>query len=311
MNTKLRSEATIGAIALFSGVGVHGGNKSTIKILPAPENLGIVFKRIDIVDKNPYISLSPESVVECNLCTCIANNDGVTVSVVEHLLAAFRITGITNALIEVNSDEIPIMDGSAIEFVNEIKKIGIVRQRPFVQGIVIKKEVVAEFQGGKIAIYPSKKCNVTVNLNYDRINPIVGKYNKYMFDMSGDLSELACARTFGWVEDQELIRSRGFGLGASEKNTIGIGPGGTILNTGGLRNQAEFVMHKSLDLLGDLFVLGCDIIGRIECLNPSHALNNLLLKTLMMEIENHEMGAEQQERYDFMTEPYLLGANLV
>ncbi|MDR1289249.1 MAG: UDP-3-O-acyl-N-acetylglucosamine deacetylase [Holosporales bacterium] len=295
MSTKLRSEATVGAAVSFEGIGVHGGNRASIRILPAPDNLGVVFKRTDISGKNPYISLSPEAVVSPDLCTRITNNDGITISVIEHLLAAFRITGITNALVEVDSDEIPIMDGSAKEFVDGIKEVGTIRQRPSVPAILIKKDVVVECQTGRIIIRPARKYHVAVKLDYARINPVIGKYNRYSFDSEDDLIELSRARTFGWSEDWEVVRSRGFGLGASEENTVGIGPGNEILNTGGLRYPTELAAHKCLDLLGDLFILGCDIIGKIECLNPSHALNNALLKTLMLELEDHELIMEREQ----------------
>jgi UDP-3-O-[3-hydroxymyristoyl] N-acetylglucosamine deacetylase len=309
MSIKLRSEATIGAAVSFSGIGVHGGKEASIRILPAPDNLGIVFKRTDISDKNPYISLSPDAVVASDLCTRVTNNDGVTVSVIEHLLAAFRVTGVTNALVEVNADEIPIMDGSAKEFVNGIKMVGTIRQRPVVPAILIKSDVVAEYQSGRVIIRPARKCHVTVKLDYARINPVIGKYGRYSFDVDDDLSELAQARTFGWVEDWEAVRSRGFGLGASEENTVGIGSGNEILNTGGLRYPTELVAHKCLDLLGDLFILGCDVIGRIECLNPSHALNSVLLKKLMLEMENHELIMEREQ--DRFTGEYFSRVGLV
>ncbi|MDR1034864.1 MAG: UDP-3-O-acyl-N-acetylglucosamine deacetylase, partial [Holosporales bacterium] len=224
MSIKLRSEATVGAPVSFGDIGIHGGKKASIKILPAPDSLGIVFKRTDISDKNPYVALSPEVVVASDFCTRVANNDCVTISVIEHLLAAFRITGVTNALVEVSSDEIPIMDGSAKKFVDGINEVGIIRQRPGVPAIVIKRDIVAESQYGRIVIHPARKCHISVKLDYDKINPVIGKYNRYSFDVDDDLGELSEARTFGWVEDREVVKNRGYGLGASEMNTIGIGP---------------------------------------------------------------------------------------
>jgi UDP-3-O-[3-hydroxymyristoyl] N-acetylglucosamine deacetylase len=293
MGINLRTEATIGDEQSFRGIGVHGGRVTSIRVLPAPENLGVVFKRTDVLDKNPYIALSSASVVSSNFCTKIANNDGVMVSVVEHLLAAFSITGITNALVEVDSDEIPIMDGSAEEFVEAITKVGIVKQRSFVPAVIIKRKIIVEFSGGRITIVPFDGSHVTVRLDYDKINPVIGQYNRYSFNTDKSLRQLASARTFGWIEDWERLTKQGLGLGASEENTIGITHDHKILNKEGLRTPQELVMHKSLDFLGDIFVLGCDIIGCIECLNPSHALNNLLLQTVMSEIADHELVTEQ------------------
>ncbi|MDR0640242.1 MAG: UDP-3-O-acyl-N-acetylglucosamine deacetylase [Holosporales bacterium] len=297
MSIHLRPEATVGKVVSFSGIGVHSGQNSEIRVMPAPENLGVIFKRTDVTDKNPFISLSPDSVVDPVYCTRIRNKDDVTVAVVEHLLAAFRLTGITNALVEIDAGEVPIMDGSASVFVEEINRAGIVRQNYVIPMIVIKKPVVVESQNGRISIKPSKRSRIKAKLDYDRINPVIGDNGSCEIDMDTlaerpDSSEsrlLAMSRTFGWVEDQRKVQNLGLGLGASEANTVGIMGDHSILNEMGLRHHKELVMHKCLDLIGDLFILGCDIMGDMECLNPSHQLNNQLMKKVIQGIGEHEV----------------------
>jgi UDP-3-O-[3-hydroxymyristoyl] N-acetylglucosamine deacetylase len=302
MRIRLRSEATIRKVVSLQGIGVHSGKSASIRIMPAPASLGVIFKRTDVTDKNPFISLSPDSVVDPIYCTRVTNKDGVTVSVIEHLLAAFRLTGITNALVEINSDEVPIMDGSASVFMNEINVAGVVTQNCLVPTIIIKKIVIAESQNGKITLSPSKRSRIKVKLDYDRINPVIGANNSYEIDMdtisknpeSSDIRHLAASRTFGWAEDLERIQGQGIGLGASEENTIGILVDNSIMNDGGLRYTNELVMHKCLDVLGDMFILGCDVMGDIECTNPSHSLNNQLLRKLLQNISEQEVFVEQQ-----------------
>lgn len=294
----LRNEATIKESVSFSGIGAHSGNNIYMTIKPASENSGIIFKRTDITDRDGYIKLSPESVIEPILCTKVVNASGVSVSVIEHLLAAFRIAGITNALIEINSGEVPIMDGSSKVFLDAFKKIGISYQNAKVPAIVIKTPIVAENSSGKISILPSKNRKISVKLSYDRINETIGNDNTYEFDMEDDISEIAIARTFGWFEDCEKIRSLGMAKGSSEENTIVIMPDYSIKNSGGLRNPHELVMHKCLDLLGDIAVIDHDIIGSITAINPSHSLNNILMRKLLSELDRHDV-VENEETEEF------------
>ncbi|MDR0942340.1 MAG: UDP-3-O-acyl-N-acetylglucosamine deacetylase [Holosporales bacterium] len=291
MFVNLRAEATIGSSTEFQGIGVHNGKAVTMKALPSQEGFGIVFKRTDIFGKNPFIKLSPEAVVDPTLCTRVVNNDGVQVTVVEHLLAALRICGITNALIELDSSEAPIMDGSAAVFVKEFKKAGIIRQDSFVPAGVIKRPIVVKSKNGGISLTPNEHCKISVKVSYDKINPVVGIHNQHSFvleDGESSLNDIADSRTFGWVEDYEKIKSMGMALGASEENTIAI-KDDSLINLNGLRNPKELVMHKCLDLIGDISVLGYDIIGKIECLNPSHSLNNNMIRTLAKELYRHKI----------------------
>lgn len=303
---RLRSEATIYNGVEFLGIGVHNGLKTKMKVSPANEGSGIVFKRADVKDKCSSIRLSSNAVVNPTLCTRIVNQDGVSIAVIEHLLAAFRICGITNATIEVDTDEVPIMDGSALEFVKAFKRIGIICQDAYVPAIVIAEPISISYKSTNITISPSDECQVSLKLSYDRINPVIGDNNAYYFSLNDNLTDMASARTFGWVVDYEKVRAMGLAKGASEENTIAISDKNTILNDGGLRNPKELIMHKCLDLLGDISVIGFDIIGKIEGMNTSHAANNMLMRKLMSELHKHEVIYPERSS----SKPYVVLSNM-
>lgn len=289
----LRSEATLGSVVEFQGIGVHSGEHVNMRVCPSKTNSGIVFERTDVKDKDPFIKLSPTSVIDPTLCTRVVNKKGVFVAVVEHLLAAFRICGITNALVKIDSHEVPITDGSAVDFVRAFKKAGIVYQDALVPAVVITHPISEESQNGKISITPSCHTAIRVKISYDRIDPVIGGNNSYAFNFDDNLNDLASSRTFGWIEDYEKVRNMGLAKGTSEENTIAIAPDNTIKNVGGLRNPRELVMHKCLDLIGDISVIGYDIIGSIDGFNTSHALNNKLMRKLLAEISTHKVITEQ------------------
>jgi UDP-3-O-[3-hydroxymyristoyl] N-acetylglucosamine deacetylase len=265
-----------------------------MRITPAAEKHGIIFKRLDISGKACVIELSANSVVEPTLCTRVVNKSGISVVVVEHLLAALRICGITNALIELDAPELPVMDGSAAVFVKEIRKAGITSRESFVPAIVITKPIVVESASGKISVIPGEDCDITVKLAYDRINRTIGENNSYTFTFDDDLSDIASSRTFGWLEDYEKVRQMGLARGSSDENTIAIMPDGSVRSKDGLRHKSELVMHKCLDLIGDMAVLGYDIVGNIEALNPSHMLNNVFVRKILRELRSHKIVREEQ-----------------
>ena len=295
----LRSEATIYNPVEFSGIGVHSGKHVNMTVCPAGIGSGIVFERTDIKDKDPFVKLSPDSVIDPTLCTRVVNKSGVFVAVVEHLLAALRICGITNALVKIDSHEVPIMDGSALDFVAKFKQSGIIRQDAFVPAIVISRSVVVESENGKIELTPSDYSNISVKISYDRINPVIGENNSHSFSFEDNLMDIAESRTFGWVEDYDKIRNMGLALGTSAANTVAILPDHTIKNEGGLRNPKELVKHKCLDLIGDILVIGYDIVGNIDGFNTSHSLNNKLMRKLLAEISKHKVVTNQiSEEYN-------------
>lgn len=291
----LRSEATLISPVEFHGIGIHSGENTNMVILPSEVNSGIVFERTDIKNKDPFIKLSPNSIIDPTLCTRVVNKSGVFVAVIEHLLAALRICGITNALVKIDSHEVPIMDGSSLDFVKGFRKSGIIHQNAFVPAIVINQTIFEESNNGKISITPSNNPSINVKISYDRINPVIKNNNEYTFSFKDNLNDLIRSRTFGWIEDYEKVRNMGLAKGTSEKNTIAILPDNTINNSEGLRNPKELVMHKCLDLIGDISVIGYDIIGNINGFNTSHALNNKLMRKLMTEISSHEVITAQEE----------------
>jgi UDP-3-O-[3-hydroxymyristoyl] N-acetylglucosamine deacetylase len=273
-----RKQATLADAVKFEGIGAHSGVLSEVIIRPAAVDSGIVFSLRNKKHLNDLvrIKVSQENVLQTDMCTKIGKNDEDCVAVTEHLLAAFRICGITNAQIEISTNEVPILDGSATPFIKAFKKTGIELQDGYIFALQIERPITVSTSTSTIKITPQQISEITVRLEGERITPVINGNEEYTFALDDNMFEIAQARTFGWFDDLEKIRSRGLALGASEENTIAIGSDNAILNAGGLRHPKEIVMHKCLDLIGDLMVLGFDIIGKFECVNPSHALNNML-----------------------------------
>ena len=261
----------------FSGVGLHSGNPSKIKIYPAGDNHGIVFKRVDLKENN-LIEAKYSNVSSAKLCTTLENSNGVKVSTVEHLLAAFYIAGIDNAIVEINCEEIPIMDGSAKEFLNVFEKIKIKTlnsKRKYLK-IVDKVELI----DGKrtISIEPSETLEVDFQLDYE--NKIIGKQKNVVNFQTDKLLEVSESRTFCLMEDIEKIKKLGLAKGGSLDNAVVVGSD-KVLNKGGLRNNNEFVNHKILDLVGDFLLSGFRVLGKISCYQGGHELTNSFLRKLM------------------------------
>tara|TARA_B100000941_G_C28501638_1_gene554674 strand:- start:549 stop:1472 length:924 start_codon:yes stop_codon:yes gene_type:complete len=261
----------------FSGVGLHSGNRSKIKIYPAGDNHGIVFKRVDLKENN-LIEAKYSNVSSAKLCTTLENSNGVKVSTVEHLLAAFYIAGIDNAIVEINCEEIPIMDGSAKEFLNVFEKIKIKTlnsKRKYLK-IVDKVELI----DGKrtISIEPSETLEVNFQLDYE--NKIIGKQKNVVNFQTDKLIEVSESRTFCLMEDIEKIKKLGLAKGGSLDNAVVVGSD-KVLNKDGLRNNKEFVNHKILDLVGDFLLSGFRVLGKINCYQGGHELTNSFLRKLM------------------------------
>jgi UDP-3-O-[3-hydroxymyristoyl] N-acetylglucosamine deacetylase len=267
----------------FKGIGLHSGLESTIKIVPADENYGIVFKRND-VELNNIIKANFENVSSAKLCTTIKNNFNVSISTVEHLLAALYITGIDNALIEINAPEVPIMDGSSKEFVETIFKIGIKEQKAKRKYLQILKKFEFNENEKFISIEPNKNSlNVDFQLVYS--NNVIGKQRNQINFSDEDLSNVYTSRTFCLFEDVEQIKKIGLAKGGSLDNAIVV-KDNKILNSTGLRNSKEFVNHKILDLAGDFLLSGYRILGSVTCVQGGHNLSNLFLRTLLKDQSN-------------------------
>ncbi len=261
----------------FDGIGLHSGKRSKIKLISAEEDKGIIFKRIDLKEKN-LIRANFENVTSARLCTTLENEHGVKVSTVEHLLAALYIGGIDNAIVEIDNEEVPIMDGSAKDFLDVIKKTDLVTQHKKRKYLKILDKIVLKNEKKEISIEPNQS-SLEVNFQLDYKNKIIGK-QKNIIDFQNDkLEDVFNSRTFCLYEDIENIKKMGLAKGGSLENAIVV-DGEKILNKDGLRNEKEFVNHKILDLAGDFLLSGYRVVGKVSCYHGGHELTNLFLRKI-------------------------------
>ncbi len=267
-------QKTINTQINFKGVGLHNGQVVKLSVKPAEENFGIKFCRIDM-NENNLIDASYLNVVEPVLCTKIRNKQGATVSTVEHLMAAFFGEGIDNALVEIDSSEVPILDGSANEFVEEIRKVGVKKQNKTRKFIKVLNKVEVRDGEKYISIEPlDNDLIVDFEIIYD--NPLIRRRRQEFRLSDTDLTNIYSSRTFCLYEDIDFIKSQGLAKGGSLENAIVV-KGNEILNEDGLRNRHEFINHKILDCLGDLMLSGFRLSGHIKTSQGGHALTNKLL----------------------------------
>ena len=281
----------------LQGVGLHNGVEVNLTIKPSKPNTGIIFKRVDI-NSNNIIHANFKNVVEPILCTKIRNENGVTVSTVEHLMAAFYGEGIDNALVEVDASEIPIMDGSAVDFVDAIKSAGVEEQNEPRKFIKVLKKIEVKDGQKFISIEP---LNQDLIIDFEIIfnNPLIRTRRKEFKFSNDDLTEIYNSRTFCLYEDIDNIKRMGLAKGGSLDNAIVV-QGSKILNEDGLRNRHEFVYHKILDCLGDIMLSGNRIFGHIKTSQGGHALTNKLLMKFFSNkanwsLENFENIEKQNE----------------
>lgn len=267
----------------FAGIGLHSGKETSIKILPADENTGIVFKRIDLI-KNNFVEANYRNVTSTKLCTTLENKYGVKVSTVEHLLAAFYISGVDNALVEIDNEEVPIMDGSAKNFLVELNKIQIVEQTKKRKYLKIFKKIEFTENNKIISIEPNESSfQVEFELNYK--NKVIGNQKNEINFQENDLKDISESRTFCLHQDIEKIKKLGLAKGGSLENAV-IVDEDKVINKGGLRNTKEFVNHKILDLAGDFFLSGYRILGKVVCIGGGHELSNLFLRKIFKSNES-------------------------
>ncbi len=261
----------------FEGIGLHTGKKSKIKVLPALEDEGILFKRVDL-KKNNLIKANFNNVSSAKLCTTLKNDYGVSVSTVEHLLAALYISQIDNAIIEIDNDEVPIMDGSSKDFLEMLEKTEIKILNKKRNYLKITDELKLEDKGRKICIEPSDSTfEVDFQLNYK--NKVIGKQKNKVNFHQDNLVDVYQSRTFCLFDDIEKIKKLGLAKGGSLENAIVV-KDDEVLNNGGLRNEKEFVNHKILDLAGDFLLSGYRVLGKITCYQGGHELTNMFLRKL-------------------------------
>ncbi len=273
-------QRTLKRIVQATGVGLHTGKKVTLTMRPAPANTGVIYRRTDL---NPPVDFPADakSVRDTMLCTCLVNEDDVRISTVEHLNAALAGLGIDNIVIEVNAPEIPIMDGSAAPFVFLLLDAGIEELRTAKKFIRINETVRVE-DGDKWAEmrpYNGFKLDFTIDFNHPAIDASTQRY-KLDFSAESFMSQISRARTFGFMRDIEYLQSKGLCLGGSFDCAIVVDDY-RVLNDDGLRFEDEFVRHKMLDAIGDLFMCGYNIIGEFTAFKSGHALNNKLLQAVL------------------------------
>tara|TARA_Y100000816_G_scaffold290586_1_gene279670 strand:+ start:1730 stop:2650 length:921 start_codon:yes stop_codon:yes gene_type:complete len=286
------NQKTLNSNVEFEGVGLHSGKTVKLIIKPAAPNTGIIFKRVDIKNNN-LLYPNFNNVTNTSLNTTISNEHGLKVSTIEHLMGALFGLGIDNATIEIDNEEVPILDGSAKSFVEKILKIGIKSSEVPIKIIKIKKKI--EFIDGDrfITIEPSKlSLNIEFELKYD--NSVIGNPKNKIKVYEDDLTEIYNSRTFCLYDDIEKIRASGLAKGGSLDNAIVV-KDNKILNDGGLRNSNEFVNHKILDCIGDLYTSGYRMLAHIKCSQGGHYLTNQLLRKVFDNKENFAIFEIQEK----------------
>ena len=272
-------ERTIVAPAIIAGVGVHTGQRVRLAIRPAAPGTGIVFVRTDITDRDNRIPVSGDAVIDARLNTMIENAAGVRLSTIEHLMAAFCALGISNVVVECDGPELPILDGSALQFVQLLDRAGFRRQATPVRYIEILEPIVVTDGDKHAALLPCDRYEMRFEIDFD--TAVIGnQVVDFVVDEDTFRSDIMAARTFGFAHEVEALRKAGLARGGSLENAVVI-DGDEILNPGGLRMEREFVKHKALDAIGDLYVLGAPLLGRYEGYKAGHAVNNLLVRALL------------------------------
>ncbi len=288
----LLNQKTIKKTVKFQGVGLHSGKMVNLSLKKSEPDSGIIFKRIDLKGNN-FVYPNFSNVSNTSLNTTISNTDGVKVSTIEHLMGALLGLGIDNALIEIDNEEVPILDGSAKEFIEKILQVGFeVSNRP-IKIIKINKKI--QFNDGKrhISIEPSKlSLDIEFELKYK--NSLISNQRNKINVYEDDLSDVFNSRTFCLYEDIEEIKKIGLAKGGSLKNAIVV-KDNAILNEEGLRNSKEFVNHKILDCIGDLYTSGYRIVGSVKCSQGGHFMTNQILRKLFSNNENFSI-IEIQEK---------------
>ena len=270
-------QKTLSKKVSFKGIGLHSGKSSSINLLPANGDEGIIFKRIDLKNNN-IIKANFCNVSSARLCTTLENDQGIKVSTVEHLLAAFYIIGIDNVIVEINNEEVPIMDGSSKDFIDSLKKVQLTTQDKKRKYLKISKKIELVDGTRKISIEPNdESLQVDFQLNYE--NQVIGNQKNVIDFQKDNLDDVISSRTFCLFEDIEKIKKFGLAKGGSLDNAIVV-DNDKVLNKNGLRNEKEFVNHKILDLAGDFVLSGYRIIGKVICYQGGHELTNLFLRKL-------------------------------
>jgi len=280
------NQKTLKETITIDGVGLHSGKKVHMEIKPAKPNTGIVFKRTDIKNNN-IVMPGVFNVSNAAYCTTISNDSGIRVSTIEHLMGALFGLGVDNAFIEINDEEVPILDGSAKIFVSEINRVGIKTSETPIKIIKIEKKV--NFKDGEksISMEPNK-ISLDIDFEIKYKNSLIGTQRNLVKVYEDDLTEVYNSRTFCLFEDVEKLKKMNLAKGGTLENAIVV-KGQKILNKNGLRNKKEFVNHKILDCMGDLYLSGYKIIGKLTCSQGGHKLTNQLLRRIFEDNANFSL----------------------
>ncbi len=288
--TEQIKQKTIKNELTIEGVGLHSGKSVQMTLKPAPENTGIIFYRTDVKDKDNKIFAKWDCVVDTRMNTCIGNASGVIVSTVEHFMGALAALGITNLIVHISAPEVPLMDGSAREFVQALEQGGLEEQEAPVKAVKVLKTVVFEDGKGASAKLAPADTGLSFDFEIDFPQTKVIGHQQVHFDLNlaGFKALIAPSRTFGFAAEVEQLRAMGLAKGATLENAIAI-QGDEVLNPDGLRFENEFVQHKVLDAVGDLYEAGMPIIGCFTGVKSGHFHNNQLLRALFANPENYEI----------------------
>ena len=280
-------QTTVSKPITFEGIGLHKGLKSKLLVLRAEADFGICFKRTDVQSGDAYIPAILNNVVNSELCTRLENSDDISVSTVEHLMAALAGCGINNALLEIDGPEVPILDGSSLIFVKEILKSGIKLQNRSLKAVRILKSVEYKRDLAWAKFEPSANPKMSFSIEFSE--EAIGAQSKTL-DMSNGsfVRELCDSRTFCRHSEVEAMRSKGLALGGSYENAVVV-DGKNVLSPGGLRHSDEPVRHKMLDALGDIALAGFPIIGHYVGHKAGHGITHGLLRNLFYDKENFEI----------------------
>lgn len=268
------------------GVGLHSGVACTMTLRPAPANHGIVFRRTDVTDRDSLVPALWRNVLDARMCTTVTNAAGVSVSTIEHLMAALAGCEIDNLLIDIDGPEVPIMDGSAEPFVMLIQSAGIEALDAPKRAIRVLKPVRAADEQRSIELRPDNAFSIRFEIEFN--SPAIREKELDVRLVNGTFNHtISGARTFGFVEEIEKLRAAGLGRGGSLENVV-IVDGDRVLNEGGLRYDDEFVRHKILDCVGDLYLAGAPLLGRVDAVKSGHLFNNKVLRALFADDEAWE-----------------------
>ncbi len=291
-------QTTIAKAVDIVGIGLHKGTPVSLRLEPLEAGSGIVFYRKDV---DVSIPLKPENVVDTRMATVIGKN-GHVISTIEHLLSAIYAYGIDNVRVVVDGDEVPVMDGSAGSFCLLLDEAGIKKLDAPKKVMIIKKEVVVEHDGKYVKLTPAKDLKYSFTIKF--AHPVINKQHYTLeFTKEAYKNEIARARTFGFLQEVQYLRSKGLALGGSLENAVVLDDK-KVLNPEGLRYNDEFVRHKILDAIGDMSLIGMAFIGNYEALAGSHHLNHLLTKALLESEENYEVVETQTQEMPELEKVY-------